>query len=106
MGKASRDKGARFEREIVNVLRDLGYDAERIPLSGAAGGTFSGDVRLCVKHKELRFEAKKRGDGFKELYKWLRDHDGLFCAADRQTILVVMPLDRFFKLVDDVWSGK
>ncbi len=35
MGKASRDKGARRERQIVDLHRDNGIKAERVPLSGA-----------------------------------------------------------------------
>ena len=42
----SRDKGNRREREIVQRHRDLGIDAQRVPLSGAAGGRFSGDIDL------------------------------------------------------------
>ena len=45
-GKSSRDKGLRVEREIVNALRELGVDAERVPLSGSAGGSFSGDFNI------------------------------------------------------------
>ena len=44
MGKMSRDKGARRERELVNIFKDNNIHAERVPLSGAAGGRFSGDV--------------------------------------------------------------
>ena len=29
MGKLSRNKGAGFEREIVNILKDAGFDASR-----------------------------------------------------------------------------
>lgn len=46
MSRASRDKGARAEREIVHRHRELGVHAERVPLSGAAGGRFIGDVDL------------------------------------------------------------
>ena len=36
MGKMSRDKGVRFEREVVTELRDKhGLKAQRVPLSGA-----------------------------------------------------------------------
>jgi len=34
-GKHSRNKGASYEREIVNQLKDHGVKAERVPLSGA-----------------------------------------------------------------------
>src|SRR4051812_19739032 len=42
-GRRSRDKGARVERAIVNALQTGGFAAERVPLSGAAGGRYSGD---------------------------------------------------------------
>ena len=35
MGKPSRDKGARREREIVALHKAVGVKAERVPLSGA-----------------------------------------------------------------------
>jgi Holliday junction resolvase len=41
MGKKSRDKGARIEREMVHALQDEGFAAERVPLSGAMRGRFS-----------------------------------------------------------------
>ena len=44
MGKFSRDKGGRAEREIVARHLALGVHAERVPLSGACGGSFAGDV--------------------------------------------------------------
>jgi hypothetical protein len=42
----SRDKDARFERAIVHALKAGGFAAERVPLSGAAGGRYSGDIVL------------------------------------------------------------
>jgi Holliday junction resolvase len=41
----SRDKGNRIEREMVHRHLDNGIFAERVPLSGSAGGSFSGDLR-------------------------------------------------------------
>ena len=49
MGKMQRDKGARVEREIVALLHELpGVEAERVPLSGAAGGSSSGDISIRI----------------------------------------------------------
>lgn len=48
MGKMSRDKGARVEREIVARHEAIGVHAGRVPLSGAAGGRFSGDVHVSA----------------------------------------------------------
>ena len=36
MSKASRDKGARAERELVSLHGVIGVKAERVPLSGAS----------------------------------------------------------------------
>jgi Holliday junction resolvase len=41
-GRRSRNKGARVERAIVARLQKLGLDAQRVPLSGSAGGLFGG----------------------------------------------------------------
>ena len=45
-GRKHRDKGNRVEREIVRLHSDIGVEAARVPLSGAAGGRFSGDIDL------------------------------------------------------------
>lgn len=115
MGRRSRDKGARAEREIVNLLRDKGIEARRVPLSGAARG-FPDDVivttrkrqvwnpaglstRITTKKDEERFEVKARADGFKLLYRWIDDSYGLFLHADRKEWLVVMRVEDFADLV-------
>jgi Holliday junction resolvase len=43
-GRRSRDKGARSERALVKFLQNAGFAAERVPLSGATGGRYVGDV--------------------------------------------------------------
>jgi Holliday junction resolvase len=98
-GRRSRDKGCRFERELVRKLQDAGIAGERIPLSGSAGGSFCGDITIPVLGKDRRFEAKKRAGGFKLLYDFLADHYGLFVAQDRSTPLVVLRADHFIELV-------
>ena len=90
MGKFSRDKGAREERSIVNAWQAIGYAAERVPLSGAAGGRFSGDVDIPILNVNRKFEAKLRADGFKQIYSWLGEHFGLFLRADNKPRLVVL----------------
>lgn len=42
---SSKAKGDRFERAVVEELREVGFDAHRVPLSGAAAG-FVGDVEI------------------------------------------------------------
>ncbi len=89
-GRRSRDKGARVERAIVNALQAGGFAAERVPLSGAAGGRYSGDIVLPLLGRDLCLEAKARADGFRELYGWLDQRDVLIVKADRQEALVVV----------------
>ena len=45
-GRRSRDKGNRTERALVRFLQDRGFAAERVPLSGSAGGRFAGDITI------------------------------------------------------------
>ena len=40
----SGGRRSRVERSIVAALQRAGFAAERVPLSGAAGGRFAGDV--------------------------------------------------------------
>jgi len=77
-GAKHKAKGSRVEREMVHAHRRAGIEASRMPLSGAAGGEFSGDIKLTIVHAglpplELRGEIKARrgGEGFKVLEGWL-----------------------------------
>ena len=86
MSKAQRDKGARFEQQIVKLLKGSGIDAKRIPLSGATW--LKGDLLIGNEVAEL----KKRGNGFKQLYEWIQESRYLIVAADRSEPLMVMRL--------------
>lgn len=100
MGKSSRDKGNRVEREIVRLLQERGYAAERVPLSGAAGGRYGGDITVPVCGVDRTIEVKARGHGFASLYGWLADNYALIVKADRQKPLLVIPLDRAIDILD------
>ncbi len=91
-GRAPRRKGQRVERVLVRSLQAHGFAAERMPLSGAAGGRFSGDVVIPLMGRDLCVEVKARADGFRELYSWLNERDVLIVKADRQEPLVVVRL--------------
>ena len=89
-GKASRDKGAAFEREIVNWHREKNVEAERIPLSGSVKGSFAGDLIIGP---------------WQDLYDAL-DQDGsdmLFIRKDRERTLVVLPLETYEAFLE--WIG-
>lgn len=103
MGKASRDKGLRRERAIVDVHRKCGIRAERVPLSGALRYRGNGaDVDIYVRGAEpLKAEVKARGEGsgFRTLERWLGSNDALFLMRDRATPLVVVPLHVWMEIV-------
>src|SRR6516225_3234653 len=91
-GRASRQKGNRTERAIVRALQAAGFAAERVPLSGSMRGRFGGDISVPLLGVDRRVEVKCRGNGFRQLYDWLGDHDFLIVKADRLEPLVVVPL--------------
>src|SRR4029077_9440862 len=91
-GRRSRRKGVRTERSIVNALKASGIAAVRVPLSGAVGGRFAGDIVLPLMGRDLCFEVKARANGFRELYCWLNQRDVLIVKADHQGPLVVVRL--------------
>jgi len=97
VGKFSRDKGARNERELVNLLRERGLRAERVPLSGAAGGSFGGDIIADLGGRRQLIECKVRADGFKQIYGWLEGNDILAIKRDRSEWLVILPLDKYLE---------
>jgi hypothetical protein len=72
-GRRSRSKGARTERGIVNALQAHGPVAIRVPLSGAVGGRFAGDIILPLMGRDLCVEVKARADGYRELFCWLNE---------------------------------
>ena len=96
MGKASRDKGLRRERAIVEIHVKSGLRAERVPLSGATHYRGNGaDVDLYVRGPApVKAEVKARGDGdgFRTLERWLGGNDALFLWRDRAAPFVVLPL--------------
>ncbi len=70
MGKASRDKDQRRERQIVHLHTEMGIKAERVPLSGASCYQSNGaDVDIYVLGKDaapLVSEVKARANGGKK----------------------------------------
>lgn len=105
MGKASKIKGSRVERELVNRHKAAGLAAERVPLSGAHP-SHPGDVLVTVAGRTLQGESKARkgGEGFKTLETWLGENDMLFLKRNRQLPLVVLPWDVWLWLIQQAKS--
>jgi hypothetical protein len=73
-------------------LLQRGLTAERVPLSGSAGGRFAGDLLLTLAGRDHIVEVKCRRNGFAQLYEWLDGRDRLIVKADRREPLVILPL--------------
>lgn len=97
-GKASRRKGDKFERECVAIFQEFGIAAERVPLSGSAGGSFSGDLTVPILGIDQRMEAKIRHNGFSQIRRWLAGNYALVYRADRSEPLITLRLADFAKL--------
>lgn len=92
-GRRSKAKGDAFEREVRDLHREHGIEADRVPLSGAAGGIFSGDLFIRPKGGDILVaECKKRkdGSGFRTIERWLEGAQLLFLRRNRAAPMVVM----------------
>jgi hypothetical protein len=98
-GRSPKRKGTRVERELVNEVVALGLPCFRVPLSGAAGGQWCGDIHVPLLGRTRRVEVKARGDGFRQLYAWLARSDLLIVKADRRDPLAVLPLTLVVELM-------
>ena len=76
-GKRNRERGAELELEVVHTWKDQGVEAQRVPLSGGAGGMFCGDVMLAG----YTIECKRRKTGFGVLYDALEQQGSDFLEA-------------------------
>ena len=92
MSKASRDKGARRERELVNRHLELGVHAERVGVAYAPGH----DIDIYVSGRDAgalvaEVKARASGEGFVTLERWLGENDALFLVRDRADPLICLP---------------
>lgn len=103
MGKTSRDKGKRGEREVVNLLKKAGHSAQRTaPLQAHSGDDSGADVLLDDKYK---IEVKRRKNGFKSLYDYIKNVDFAFMRADRKKHIVAMSVETFLELYSKAKEG-
>jgi hypothetical protein len=110
MNKSQRDKGLRAEREIVDLHKGINVHAERYPMSGASRFRGSGhDIDLYPFGREAaplvaEVKARKDGEGFIQLEKWLTEFDALFLRGNHTTPLVVLPWRTWATLLERVRS--
>lgn len=104
MGLKSRRKGQRFEYEVVYWLHTLGLDARRVPLSGAVGGEYAGDVRITWGGRTILAECKRIRKFPKILRDAIQNAGVAFLREDRGDIVVVIKksfLDEMIKSIKE-----
>ncbi len=100
-GKNKKEKGDRFERQCVELFISYGLWAERVPLSGAAGGSFGSDIHVTdpIEGGTVKYECKSRARAWSDLYQWLAPTDvhALLIKRDRSEPLIVMTLKDYLE---------
>lgn len=102
MPNKSKQKGDRFERQIVNDLRDSGINAERTLEKGArSDGSQTWDIDIPTPSKTYKAECKSRKDSFKTDYEWLQGVDFVFKKSNGKKAIVMMDYDLFKKFINN-----
>lgn len=109
MAVNSKQKGARFERQLASRFRDYGYEARRTAQYCGNTGDASDVIGLPGIHIEAKHQECMR------LYEWMaqakRDSDGtgrlpaVFHKKNNAEILVTMELDDFMQLYREWEAG-
>ena len=99
MSARERRKGADRQRGICNKLREKGVEADNVGVAYAPGH----DIDLFPFGREAgalvaECKARKGGEGFVQIERWLGDNDILFLWRDRRDPLAVLPWDVLIRL--------
>lgn len=94
MPNRNKEKGDRFERQIVHMAEAVGLKAyrqflSRSPLNDAVDVTVAGRQMQC----------KKEAAGFKRIRKWMEGVDGVIVGSDRECSLVIIRIEDWLKLL-------
>ena len=105
----SKQKGARFERQLASKFRELGYEARRTAQYCGNTGEAADVIGLPGLHIEAKHQETMR------LYEWMaqakRDAKGnklpaVFHKKNNAPILVTMELDDFMEIYREWEAGK
>ena len=106
MSRKSLTVGKGFEYRVRDWFRRAGFEANRVPVSGAAP-VMKGDVVVTLdRNRKLVVECKRRTGGYKELFGWLEEAlrkgvNVLVLGVGREKPVVVMRIDQFIDLVKE-----
>jgi len=103
-GRAQRNRGYRAEKRIEAKLARFGW--RRVPLSGAAGGSWSGDLRRDRQDGRVLnvTEIKHRQNGWTTLRKWLAQGNADWLVLDEgqgKEALFVMQENKMLVLLEE-----
>ena len=108
-GRASREKGKRFERELAHKLTEHGYDCRRTAQYCGNTGDASDVIGLEGIHIEAKHQEQMR------LYEWMEQAKNdsqksgnlpvVFHRKNHAAILVTMELDDWLELYGG-WHGR
>jgi len=104
MANKNKLKGTYHENWFVKWLQAIGIQAKRVPLSGALGGEYSGDIHLEIGGRKLVGEVKYRDkSNFPSPFKVLEGRDIAFYKRRTGTpqTLVILSGDQFKQLMED-----
>ena len=96
MTSKSKLKGTRIENAVVALHQEAGIRCRRVPLSGALGGGFRGDLNIGPSLEFLgEVKSRKSGAGFATVARWLADNDFLFLHQNYQKPIVVLTWETY-----------
>lgn len=109
-GRRSKRAGYRAEKLVEGILAAYGWT--RVPMSGALGGSLSGDLRRDMAHGDARpdkralnlCEVKRRAGQQAQLRRWVSQGGADFCVIDTgqgAEPLVVLLMGAFTRVLDE-----
>jgi Holliday junction resolvase len=106
MAHPNKIRGNALEREIVNQSKEEGLSAKRAYASDGRSLGYS-EVVDCVV-EDWTIQAKRR----KKIAQWLYpeyhgdDVDAVVTRMDRKEALIIMPLEKWIKMMKEIKDGK
>ena len=97
-GNYSKNKGYRYENELVHKFQDLGVIAHRVPLSGACEG-YKDDL---VVMDQYNIEAKRRKKLNQMFYNVLAKCKFGIAREDNNHDIVFMKIETFVDLIKEI----
>lgn len=105
MANKNKLKGTYHENWFVKWLTEIGIEAKKVPLSGALGGEYSGDIHLKINGRKLVGEVKYRDkSNFPSPFKVLDGRDIAFYKrkVGKPQTLVIMSGEEFQQLMEEI----